>query len=158
MLLVLCVGLIGMVILVLVLLPYIVSLEGVERALVSQLEAALQRRVDIGAVRLQIFTGLGATLEDVTLANPPGWAQPHVLRIGTLSVKVASLPLLQGTIAITKMVLRDADLVIARDPAGLMNLADLAASRPGLVKVPAIHPPQAPPVDATQQGGHPLAR
>jgi hypothetical protein len=158
MLLVLCVGLVGLVILVLVLLPYIVSLEGVERALVSQLEAALQRRVDIGAVRLQILTGLGATLEDVTLANPPGWPQPHVLRIGTLSVKVASLPLLQGTIEITKMVLRDADLVIARDPTGLLNLAGLAASYPGLEKVAAPHPPQVSPADARQPGGHPLAR
>jgi hypothetical protein len=39
-----------------------------------------------------------------------------------------------------------------------MNLADLAASHQGLVKVPAPHPPQVPPADATQPGGHPLAR
>lgn len=94
MLLVLCIGLIGLVILVLALLPYVVSLERVQRALVSRVEAALQRCVAIGTVRLQILTGLGVTLEDVTLANPPGWSQPHFIRIGTLSVKIAFLPLL----------------------------------------------------------------
>jgi AsmA family len=157
MLLVLCIGLVGLVILVLALLPYVVSLEWVQRALVSRVEAALQRPVAIGAVRLQILTGLGATLEDVTLANPPGWPQPHLIRIGTLSVKVAPLPLLQRTIAITKMVVRDGDLVITRDPTGQMNLADLAASHRGLANVPAPHPPQAPPADAMHPGGHPLA-
>jgi AsmA-like C-terminal region/Domain of Unknown Function (DUF748) len=158
MLLVLCIGLVGLVILVLALLPYVVPLEQVQRALVSRVEAALQRRVAIGAVRLQILTGLGVTLEDVIIANPPGWSPSHVLRIGTLSVKIAFLPLLQRTIAITKMVVRDGDLVVTRDPTGQMNLADLAASHPGLAKVPAPHPPQAPPADATQPGGHPRAR
>jgi uncharacterized protein involved in outer membrane biogenesis len=157
MLLVLCIGLVGLIILVLTLLPYVVALERVQRALVNRVEAALQHHVAIGAVRLQILTGLGVTLEDVTIANPAGWSQPHSISIGTLSVTVAALPLLQRKLEITKMVVRDGDLVLERDPTGQMNLADLAASDPGLAKVSATHPPQAP-ADARQRGRHSLAR
>jgi hypothetical protein len=156
MLLVLCAGLVGLI-LVLAFLPYFVSLDRVQRALVNHMEAALQRPVEIGAVRLQILSGLGAALEDVTIANPPGWSHPHFIRIGRLSVKVAFLPLLQRTIAITQMVVRDSELVFERDPHGQINLADLAALRSGIAKAPAPHPHQASPADSTQPGSTPLA-
>jgi uncharacterized protein involved in outer membrane biogenesis len=151
MLLVLCIGLIGLVILALALLPYIVSLERVKQALVSQVEAALQRRVHIGAVRLHILLGLGAHLEDLRIENPSGWPQPQLLKIGTLAVQVAFLPLLQGTIELTKMRVHGGEILIERDPNRQLNRADLAESTPGGAHVPASPAPKGIP-----GGGEPM--
>ena len=57
-------GLVGCALLVVALLPYVVSLESVKGQIVGRIEAALHRKVDVGAVRLQLLSGLGAGLED----------------------------------------------------------------------------------------------
>jgi hypothetical protein len=123
-------GLASCALLVLVLLPYIVSLDSVKDQIVGQIEAALQRKVDVSAVRLQLLSGLGVGLEQLTIHNPPGWQQPHLLKAATLSVKVAWRPLMRRHIVITKMILRDGEILIERDPQGRLNSADLAASTP----------------------------
>jgi uncharacterized protein involved in outer membrane biogenesis len=138
----------GLIILVLAFLPYLVSLESIKGELVSQVEAALHRQVDIGAVRLQILTGLGASLEDLHIDNPPGWPQQRFLKIGTLALKVAFLPLLQGKIEVTKMTVHDGDILIERDASGHLNVADLAEINPGVAPRPARPAPQASPAEA----------
>src|SRR4029453_5249014 len=137
-------GVVGCALLVVALLPYIVSLESVRGQIVSHLEAALHRKVDIGAVRLQLWSGLGAGLEDVTIYNPPGWQQPYVMKAATLSIKVAWRPFLQRRIEITKMILRDGEIVIERDAQARLNVADAASAAPSSTKtLPAVVP--APP-------------
>ncbi len=126
-------GLLGCALLVVVMLPYIISLDGVKGQIIAQIEGALQRKVDIGAVRLQLLSGLGAGLEDVIIYNPPGWQQPYFLKAGTLSVKIAWRPLLRRHVVITQMLLRDGGIIIERDAEGRMNVADLAVAQPGPV-------------------------
>jgi AsmA-like C-terminal region/AsmA family len=123
-------GLLGCALLVVVMLPYIISLDGVKGQISAQIEGALQRKVDIGAVRLQLLSGLGAGLEDLIIYNPPGWQQPYLIKAGTLSVKVAWWPLLRRQVVITKMLLSDGEIIIERDAQGRMNVADLAAAKP----------------------------
>src|SRR5262245_53807782 len=91
-LLVVLLGLVVFVLLVVALLPYVVSLDSVRDQIVGRIEAALQRKVEVSAVRLQILSGLGAGLEDVTVYNPQGWEQPYVLKAATLSIKAAWRP------------------------------------------------------------------
>ena len=96
----------------------------------------LQRKVDVGAVHLQILSGLGAGLDDVTVYNPPGWEQPYFLKAATLSIKVAWWPFLHRRIEITKMILRDGTIVIERDAQGRLNLADATGARPAAARTP----------------------
>jgi len=123
-------GLAGFSLLMLVMLPYVVSLDSIKGQIVAQIEAALQRKVDIGAVRLQLLSGLGAGLEDVIIYNPPGWQRPYVMKAGRLSVKVAWRPLLRRQVEITTMLLSDGEIIIERDAQGRLNFADLAVSKP----------------------------
>jgi hypothetical protein len=150
-------GFAGLIILVLAFLPYLVSLESIKGQLVSHVEVALHRHVDIGAVRLQILTGLGADLEDLRIDNPPGWPQQRFLKIGTLAVKVAFLPLLHGKIELTKMMVHDGEILIERDPSGHLNLADLVESKPRVVQVPSVPVHQASPPEARPPGVNSLA-
>jgi hypothetical protein len=123
-------GLVGLALLMLVIVPYIVSLDSIKGQIVAHLEAALQRQVDVGAVRLQLLSGLGAGLEDVTIYNSPGWQQPYLMKAGRLSVKVAWRPLLRRQVEITQMLLSDGEIIIERDAQGRLNIADHAVSTP----------------------------
>ena len=149
MLLVLIAGCVGLIILAVAFLPYLVSLESIKGQLVRQVAAALHCHVDIGGVRLHVLTGLGANLEDLRIENPPGWTQQPFLKIGTLAVKVAFLPLLQGKIELTEMTVRDGEILIERGPSGLLNLADLTKSTPGLAPILGIPAHQAFPAEPT---------
>ena len=137
MLLVLAVGFAGLIILALACLPYLVSPERIKGPLVSHVAAALHRQVEVGAVRLQLLTSLGVTLENLRIENPPGWPQPRFLKIGTLAVKVAFLPLLRGKIELTTMLVRDGDIAIERSPSGQLNLTGLAESISGVAHIAA---------------------
>ena len=145
-------ALIGLLVVILAVLPYVISLEGVKERIAVQAETALQRDVEIGQVRLQILTGLGAGLEQLTISNPPGWQRPDFVKVDTLSVKVAFWPLLQRKIEVSRIILSDGEIVIERDDKGRMNYADLVASRPGAEKTPS-----ASPTDTTPTGTSRLA-
>ena len=150
-------GLLGCVLLIVALLPYVVSLDRVKDQIVSRIEVALQRKVDVGAVRLQILSGLGAGLEDVTVYNPPGWEQPYVLKAATLSIKVAWWPFLHRRIEITKMILRDGAIVIERDAQGRLNLADATGARPAAAQTPPTDVQRSPSSAGAQPGTTALA-
>jgi uncharacterized protein involved in outer membrane biogenesis len=128
-LLIILLALIALVVIVLAILPSVVSLESFKAQIETRAEQALHRKVDIGQVRLQILTGLGAGLENLVIDNPPQWQQEHFVKVGTLSVKVAFLPLLRGRVEISKIILRDGDVFIERDAQGRMNYDDLIAPK-----------------------------
>ncbi len=150
-------GLVGCALLIVALLPYVVSLDRVRDQLVSRIEAALQRKVDVGAVRLQILSGLGAGLEDVTVYNPPGWEQPYALKAAMLSIKVAWWPLLHRRIEITKMILQDGAVVIERDAQGRLNLADATGATPATPTPASTDVPRSPSSAGAQPATTPLA-
>jgi AsmA-like C-terminal region/Domain of Unknown Function (DUF748) len=150
-------GLVGCALLVLALLPYIVSLDSVKDQIVGQIESALQRKVDVGRVRLQILSGLGVRLEELTIYSPPGWQYPYLMKGATLSVKVAWRPLMRRQIVITKMTLRDGEIIIERDPQGRMNFADLAVPKPESDKTPSTRVHRSASWEGAQSGITPLS-
>ena len=151
-LLLLVLGFIGLIVVVLAILPYVLSLESIKAQVVTQAETALNRKVELGQVRLQIFTGLGAGLEQLTVSNPPGWQQPDFVKVDTLSIKVAFWPLLQRQVEVSKIILSDGLINVERDDKGRMNYDDLVASpAPGDAAKPK------PPTEEKPTGGNPLA-
>jgi uncharacterized protein involved in outer membrane biogenesis len=158
MLLLVSLGLAGFVGLLLVMLPYLVSLERVKAPIVARLEAILQRQVDVGAVRLQILSGLGVGLEDLIIYNAPGWQQPYFIKADTLSVKVAWWPLLQRQVEITKVLLRGGEVVIERDAQGRMNFRALAPPNPEAPRIVPTSAARPPDGAGAASDGHLLSR
>jgi AsmA-like protein len=150
-------GLVGLALLILVTLPYIVSLDSIKGQLVAHLEAALQRQVDVGAVHLQLLSGLGADVEDVTIDNPPGWQQPYFMKAGRLAVKVAWRPLLRRQVKITKLLLSDGDIIIEREAQGRWNLMDHTASTPASTETLPAQVQRSTAGEKTQARSNPLA-
>ena len=150
-------GLVGCFLLILVMLPYVVSLDSIKGQIVAQIEAALQRKVDVGAVRLQLLSGLGAGLEDLIIYNPPGWQQPYFMKAGRLTVKVAWRPLLRRQVEITKMLLSDGEIIIERDAQGHLNFTDLAVSKAEPADLPPAQVHRSTSGGGARFGSHPLA-
>ena len=145
-------GVLGLLLLGLVLLPYVISLDRIKAQIAAQAEAVLRRQVDIGQARVQLLTGLGAAFEEVTIHNPPGWQQPYFVKVRTLSVKVAFLPLLRRKIEVSQLTLKNGDIFLERDAQGRMNYTDLIVPEPtDKATTPT------PPAADTPHGASPLA-
>src|SRR5262245_28414059 len=108
----------GLLLALLFALPYVVSLDSARARILGAAESALHRKVEAGAIRLEIFSGLGAGLEKVAVKNGPGWQGPALLLADRFSVKVAFWPLLSRRIEIRKVVLEGATLAVERDEKG----------------------------------------
>jgi uncharacterized protein involved in outer membrane biogenesis len=128
-----------------------------------QLEAALTqaagRPVSIaGPVRLRPALVPKLALHDVTVANPPGFSRPAMLRVARAEIRIALLPLLSRRVEVRRLFLDGPDLLLERDAAGTPNwLAEAHPPAPGAAPAPT-EPPAAAPMalrigDAGLQGG-----
>ena len=111
-------------------LPRLLDLESLRRRILASAEASLHRKVEAGAIRLQIFSGLGAGLENLVVHNPPGWESPDLLTAKRISVKVAFLPLLSRRVEVKRIVLDSPALTIERAPTGALSVDDLMKPSP----------------------------
>jgi hypothetical protein len=72
-------------------LPRLVPLERIRTHALTAAEAALHRPVEAGDVRLEIFSGLGAGVENLAVRNGPGWESPALFSAQRVSLKLAFL-------------------------------------------------------------------
>ncbi len=101
-----------------------------------------------GEVSLRLFPRPSLTVKDATLTNAPWGSQPNMLRVGLLTAEVELRPLLfERALHITRVVLRDADLLLETDAEGRRNW-DFTR--------PAVAPSDTGPGVRTDAGGLPL--
>ncbi len=114
----------GVLLLAVLALPYVISLDAMRARIVRGAEAALHRKVEVGRVRLQILSGLGAGVEKVVVHNPPEFQTPALLSADEVSVKVAFWPLLSKRVEVRRLVLDGVSIAVERDPSGALNIDD----------------------------------
>jgi AsmA protein len=127
-LLIIVIGLVALIVVALALAPSLLNLEQIKAQIVHRVEQQIDRDVELGQVHLEFFNGLGAGLDKLTIANPKGWQSPHFVKVDTLSVKVALLPLLSRKIEVSKIILNTGEIVVERDAQGRFNYDDLTAA------------------------------
>lgn len=120
----------ALIVIVLAALPYVVSLGATRARILAAAESALHRKVEAGAIRLQILTGLGVGLDDVTVHNGDGWESPALLSAKRVSVKVAFWPLLSRRVVVRRVALDRPVIAVERAPSGALNVDDLLAPAP----------------------------
>ncbi len=120
--------LLGVLILAALALPYVVSLDAVKARAIAAAEASLHRKVEIGKMRIQILTGLGAGVENVAVLNGPKWSTHALVSADRASVKVAFWPLLSRRVEVRKIVLEGATITIERDQEGKKNIDDFLSA------------------------------
>lgn len=119
---------VALLLLLVLALPYVVSLDSLRAKAVAAAESALHRKVEIGAMRLQILSGLGAGIEHVTVHNNGGFDSPALVSADNVAVKVAFWPLLSRRVEVRKLVLDGVTVTIERNTSGALNVDDFLSA------------------------------
>ena len=118
----------GLLVLLVLALPYIVSLDALRARVIAAAEQALHRKVEIGAMRIQILSGPGAGVEKVVVHNTAGFESPAFVSADRVSVKVAFWPLLSRRVEVRAIVLDGVTVTIERGPDGALNIDDFLSA------------------------------
>ncbi|MEE8486968.1 MAG: AsmA family protein, partial [Gemmatimonadota bacterium] len=62
---------------------------------VPQLESRLGRDVSLGGVKLKVFPYIAISLQDLAVANPPGFSESPTVQLDALDLRLELLPLLR---------------------------------------------------------------
>jgi hypothetical protein len=94
-------------------------------ALAASLERALQRKVEVGAVRLHLLTGPGFTLSDVVIHEDPAVSAEPLAYVTSLVVRLRLLALLRGSIEFSALRLEEPSVNLMQTGNGLWNVQAL---------------------------------
>ncbi|HVB55421.1 MAG TPA: AsmA family protein [Candidatus Acidoferrales bacterium] len=123
---------VGIVIVVLLvigaILPFLIDANQFKPTLETDLSSALGRKVAIGNIHLAIFSG-GVTIDNVSIADDPGFSSSPFLQAKKLTAGVALLPLIfSKKIDVSSFTVTDPQVALLRMPSGTWNFSSLAAS------------------------------
>lgn len=108
---------------VVVLLVLVARLDGIVRSTVEREGSAqLKLATTLGAADVSILGG-SVTLDDLAIANPKGYQDPHIFQLGQINVAVSYGELMDDPVRIRDININSPRLVIERGGQGLRDLA-----------------------------------
>jgi AsmA protein len=121
-------GIVVLLLLVVILLPFVIDANRFRPEIESSLNSALNRKVDIGNIRLSILSG-GVTVENVSISDDPSFNTGPFLKAKSLSVNLELLPLIfSRAIHVTGLTIDQPSVTLLRSPAGTWNFSSLGAT------------------------------
>src|SRR5246127_320525 len=115
--------------LVAVLLPFVIDANRFRPEIESSLNTALNRKVDIGNIRLSVLSG-GVTVENISISDDPSFNTGPFLKAKSLSVNLELLPLIfSRAIHVTGLTIDQPSVTLLRSQAGSWNFSTLGASQ-----------------------------
>lgn len=118
----------GVLVVALLVAPFFIDVESYKGTITGAVEEATGRKMEIGKIEASIFPWVGVRLEGVRLANRAGFTDRDFIRVESLDVKVALLPLLSNEIEIKEFKLDAPELFLERNAEGAGNWEDLVAA------------------------------
>src|SRR6202035_1006914 len=121
-------GVVVLLLLVVVLLPFVIDANRFRPEIESSLNSALNRKVDIGNIRLSILSG-GVTVDNIAISDDPSFSTGPFLKAKSLSVNLELLPLIfSRSIHVTGLTIDQPSVTLLRSPAGAWNFSTLGAT------------------------------
>jgi AsmA protein len=137
---------IGVLIVVVLALPFIINVNNFRPRIESELTTALGRKVSIGNLSLSLWSGSLAA-DDIAIADDPAFGNTPFIRAKSLGVGVEVMPLIfSKTLHITDLTLTQPQVTLLRARSGRWNFSTLGNASPQ-AKQPAL-PTPAPPAAA----------
>jgi AsmA protein len=123
------VGIVIVVLIVIVLaLPLFFNANQFKPALESDLSAALGRKVEIGNIKLAVFSG-GVTIDSLSIADDPAFSPSPFLQAKQLTAGVALIPLIfSKQLQVSSFTVTDPQVSLLRTPGGKWNYSSLGGS------------------------------
>src|ERR1700758_42829 len=120
-------GVVVLLILVAVVLPFVIDANRFRPEIESSLNTALNRKVEIGDIRLSILSG-GVTVQNIAISDDPAFNNGPFLKAKSLTVNVEMLPLIfSRAIHITGLTIDEPNATLLRSPNGTWNFSTLGA-------------------------------
>jgi AsmA protein len=121
-------GIVVVLLLVVILLPFVIDANRFRPEIESSLNSALNRKVDIGNIRLSILSG-GVTVENVSISDDPSFGTEPFLKAKSLSVNLELFPLIfSRAIHVTGLTIDQPSVRLLRSQSG-WNFSTLGASQ-----------------------------
>jgi AsmA protein len=120
-------GLIVLLLVVAVLLPFIIDANKFKPQIESAADSALGRKVAIGNIRLALFSG-GVAVEDIGISEDPKFGTGSFLSAKSVSVGVELMPLIfSRQLHVTGITIDQPNVTLLRVPSGEWNFSTLGA-------------------------------
>ena len=127
-------GIIALIVVVIIALPLLVNANNFRPSLEAELTKALGRKVEVGDLKLSLFSG-AVTASDLSIADDPAYEQKPFLTAKSLGVDVELMPLIfSRRLSATGITIDQPEITVLQSAAGAWNYAGLGAdaqARPG---------------------------
>ncbi|BAW80198.1 AsmA family protein [Candidatus Nitrosoglobus terrae] len=147
-----------LVVIAAVVLPFIINPNDFKPQIVAQVKKITGRELTLdGDIDLSLFPWLGATIQKVSLSNPPNFGDIPFVKVDDMEVRVKLLPLLRKEVEMDTVILSGLDLNLIRNANGETNWEDLTTAKtqeqPLETKPSEGTEPEAPPIAGLAIGG-----
>ena len=118
-------GTVGILLTAILVVPHFVDLGLFKRTYLPLVEDALNRRVDVGEVRLSLVPTPSIRLSKLTVSDNPPFAGNTFFSAQQVQLRLRFLPLLRGRFEITELILDKPVFNLLKQPDGTFNYSDI---------------------------------
>jgi AsmA protein len=119
---------VGIVIVILVIVPFLIPVNQFKPTIESKASAALGRQVQMGNLSLSLFTG-SLSAENLEVGDDPKFSQTPFLTAKGVRVGVAMMPLIfSRALNITSVTIKDPQVTLLHNPAGQWNYSSIGGA------------------------------
>lgn len=116
---------IAVLIVLLIALPFFVDVNMFKPQIQSELSSALGRQVNVGNLKLSIFSG-SVSADDLSISDDPAFSNQPFVKAKSLDVGVELMPLIfSKTLNVTELTITDPQVALLRNNAGKWNFSSL---------------------------------
>jgi AsmA protein len=150
---------VGIIIVILIALPFLVDVNAFRPKLESELSTALGRQVTVGNLSLSLFSG-SVSADNISIGDDPAFSKNPFVTAKSLKVGVEVMPLIfSKTLHVTGITLEQPEITLLRGANDTWNFSSLGkntatAEKPQPTK-PAEAPGSAPPANQPPKTGEP---
>jgi len=121
---------VGILILIVLVLPFVINVNSFRPRIESELTTALGRKVSVGNLGLSIWSG-SLSADDIAIADDPTFSNSPFIRAKSLGVGVEVMPLIfSKTLHITDLTLTDPQVSLLRARSGRWNFSTIGKAAP----------------------------
>ena len=123
-------GIIGFLVALILIGPHFVDLGLFKRTYLPLVEEALNRRLDVGEVRLSLVPTPSIRLSNLKVFDPPAFAENTFFSAEQVRLRLKLWPLLKGRFEVTELLLDKPVFNLLKQPDGTFNYSDIATKKP----------------------------
>src|ERR1051325_11149550 len=123
-------AIVGFLVALILVVPHFVDLGRFKRTYLPLVEEALNRRLDVGEVRLSLVPTPSIRLSNLKVFDAPAYSGNTFFAAEQVRLRLRLWPLLRGHFEVTELLLDKPVFNLLKQPDGTFNYSDIAAKRP----------------------------